>query len=90
MTCTFLAWLLDSLDLLRYGSGSKKRDTLKLVSRVDYGFDQWSVVSFVIKKFLVYLLIVKQCIYLVTQIYLVQLHFHLLSSGNKFTDILYF
>ena len=26
----------------------------RLVSRVDVGFDQWSVVSFVIKKFFVY------------------------------------
>ena len=37
----------------------------RLMPKVDYGFDQWSVVSFVIKKHLVYLFMVKQCIYLV-------------------------
>ena len=46
--CTFTPWLLDSLDLLRYRSESNKIS--RLMPRVDYGFDQWSVVSFVIKK----------------------------------------
>ena len=31
--------------------------------RVDYGFDQWSVLSFVIKELFVYLFMAKQCIY---------------------------
>ena len=69
--------LLDSLDLPRCDSESKKRDTLRLVSRVDYGFDQWLVVSFVIKKLFVYLFMVKQCIYLVIQMYFTQIYFHL-------------
>ena len=43
--CIFLSWLLDSLDL-----PSRRKDTHQLMSRVDYGFNQWSVVSFVIKK----------------------------------------
>ena len=65
-----LPWLLDSFDLPRYGSESKKRYLPRLVSRADYGFDQWSVVSFVIKKLFVYLFMVKQCIYLVVQMYI--------------------
>ena len=56
--CTFMSWLLDSLDL-----PSRRKDTHRLMSRVDYGFNQWSVVSFVIKKLYVYLFMVKQCIY---------------------------
>ena len=39
------------------------------MSRVDYGFNQWSVVRFVIKKLYVYLFMVKQCIYLVIHTY---------------------
>ena len=46
--CTFMSWLLDSLDLL-----SRRTDTHRLISRVVY---QWSVVSFVIKKLYVYYL----------------------------------
>ena len=42
---TFTSWLLDSLHL-----PSQRNDTHRLMSRVDYGFNQWSVVSFVIKK----------------------------------------
>ena len=34
------------------------------MSRVDYGLNQWSFVSLVIKKLYVYLFMVKQCIYL--------------------------
>ena len=41
--CTFMSWLLDSLDL-----PSQIKDTHRLMSRVD--FSQRSVVSFVIKK----------------------------------------
>ena len=41
-----MPWLLDCLDLPRYGSESKKRYTPRLVPSVDYGFDQWSIVSF--------------------------------------------
>ena len=64
-----MPWLLDSLDLSRYGSKSKEKYTPRLVSRIDYGFDQKSVVSFVIKKLFVYQFMVKQCIYLVIQMY---------------------
>ena len=68
----------------------EEKVTPRLVSRVDYGFDQWSVVSFVIKKFFVYLFMVKQCIYLVIRMYFMQIYFHLLSSGNKFTEFFVF
>ena len=80
--CTFMSWLLDSLDL-----PSRRKDTHRLMSRVDYGFNQWSVVSFVIKKLYVYLFMVKQCIYLVILMYSMQIYFLVLWSGNKFTDI---
>ena len=49
--CTFMSWLLDSLDLL-----SRRKDTHRLISKVVCGFNQWSVVSFVIKKLCVYYL----------------------------------
>ena len=49
--CTFISWLLDLLDLL-----SRRKDTHRLISRVVYGFNQWSPVSFVIKKLYVYYL----------------------------------
>ena len=58
LTCTFMPWLLNSLDLPRYVWF--RMMTPRLVSMVDYGFDQWSVVSFVIKKLFVYLFMVKQ------------------------------
>ena len=45
--CTFMSWLLDSLDLL-----SRRKDA----HRVACSFSQWSVVSFVIKKRYVYYL----------------------------------
>ena len=83
--CTFMSWLLDSLDL-----PSRRKDTHRLMSRVDYGFNQWSVVSFVIKKLYVYLFMVKQCIYLVILMYFMQIYFHLLWSENKFTDFAVF
>ena len=62
------------------------RCTPRLVSKIDYGFDQWSVVSFVIKKLFVYLFMVKECIYLVIQMYFKQIYFYFLWFGNKFTD----
>ena len=52
------------------------RSAVCLVSRVDYGFDQWSVVSFIIKKHFLYLLMVKHCVHLVIQMYLIQIYFH--------------
>ena len=57
MNCTFMPWILDSLDQPRYGSESNDilRCTPSLVSKIDYGFDQWSIVSFVIKTFFMYL-----------------------------------
>ena len=66
------------------------KDTHWLMSRVDYGFDQWSVVIFIIKKLYVYLFIVKQCIYLVTLMYFMQIYFQLSWAGNKFTDFVVF
>ena len=47
----------------------RRKYTNRLMSRVDYGFNQWSVVRFVIKKLYVYLFMVKQCIYLVIHTY---------------------
>ena len=90
MTCTFVPWLLYSLNLPRYGTEWKKRYTPRLVSRVGYSFDQCSVVGFVIKKLFVHLFMAKQCIYLVTQMYFMQIYFHLLWSANKFTDFFVF
>ena len=72
--CTFTSWLLDSLDL-----PSGRKNTHRLASRVDYSFNQWSVVSFVIKK---YIFMVKQCIYLVILMYFMQINFHFLWSEN--------
>ena len=69
---------------------SRRKDTHRLMSRVDYGFNQWSVVSFVIKNLYVYLFMVKQCIYLVILMYSMQIYFLVLWSGNKFTDIVVF
>ena len=54
--------LLDFLEQSRYSSESKKTYTTRLMSRVDCGFDQWSVKSFVIKETLYVLFMVKQCI----------------------------
>ena len=47
---------------------SRRKDTNRLMSRVDYGFSQWSVVSFVIKKLFVYLFMVKQYIFSYTHV----------------------
>ena len=60
------------------------------MSKLDFGFNQWSVVSFVVKKLYVYLFMVKQCIYLVILMYFMQLYSHLLWSGNKFADFVVF
>ena len=60
------------------------------MSRLDYDFNQWSVLSFVIKKLYVYLFMAKQGMYLVILMYFMQVYFHLLWSGNKFTDFLAF
>ena len=76
------------------------RCTPRLVCKIDYGFGQWSGVSFVIKK-LVYLFMVKECIYLVIhctsykytsviQMYFMQIYFYFLWFGNKFTDFCVF
>ena len=83
--CTFMSWLLGSL-----GLPSRRKDTHQLMSRVDYGFNQCSVVSFVIKKLYVYLFMVKQCTYLFILMYFMQIYFHLLWSENKFTDFVVF
>ena len=57
--CTFMSWLLHSLDLPGRG-----KDTHRLMSRVDYGFNQWLVVSFVMKKFYVYLFTDGETVYI--------------------------
>ena len=64
-TCTFMHWLLDS----------SARYTHRLASRTDYVFDQWSVVSFVIKSIFVHLLMANECIWLIKQMYFLQIHF---------------
>ena len=93
VTCTFMSWLLDSLDQPRYGSAISP-DThpgcYLGLSIIDYGFDQWSVVRFAIKKLFVYLFMVKECIYLVIQMYLTQIYFYFLWFGNKLTDFCVF
>ena len=79
--CTFMSWLLGS-----FGLPSRRKDTHKLMSRVDYGFNQCSVVSFVVKKVYVYLFMVKQCTHLFILMYFMQIYFPLLWSENKFID----
>ena len=82
--------LLDSLNLPWYSSESKKNiHPGKLVCTVDYEFDQWSVVSSVIKK-LAYLFMMKQCIYLVIQMYFMQIYFYISRSRNKFPNFFMF
>ena len=49
-----------------------------MVSKIDYGFAQWSVVSFVIKKLFVYLFMVKECIYIVIEMYFMEMYFYFL------------
>ena len=83
--CTFMPCLLGSL-----GLPGRRKDTHQLISRVDYGFNRCSVVSFVIKKLYVYLFMVKQCTYLFILMYFMQIYFHLLWSENKFTDFVVF
>ena len=83
--CTFMSWLLGSL-----GLPSRRKDTHQLMSRVDYIFNQCSVVSFVIKKLYVYLFMVKQCTYLFILMYFMQIYFHLLWSENKSTNFVVF
>ena len=61
-------YVLDSLNMLRYSSESKNRYTPRLMSTVDYGFDQWSVVCFVVNKLCVYLIMVKQHIFSYTEV----------------------
>ena len=63
---TFMSWLLDSLDL-----PSRRKDTHRLMSRVDYGFNLWSIVL-LSRNFM--------CIYLWwNSIYLVILHANIFS-----------
>ena len=83
--CTYISSLLGSLDL-----PSRRKDTHPLMSRVDYGFNQSSVVRSVIMKLYGYLFMVKQSIYLVILMHFMQIHFHLLWFGNKFTDFVIF
>ena len=68
----------------------RRKDTHRLMTRPDCGLNQWSVVSFVIKKLYVYLFMVKQCIYLVILMYFMQIYFHLLWSENKSTNFVVF
>ena len=42
----------------------------------DYNFDSWPIVSFVIKNLVVAIFMVKQCKYLVIQVYFVQMYFY--------------
>ena len=76
---TFMSWLLDSLDLL-----SRKRDTHWLISRVVYGFNQGSVVSFVIKK------LEKVYIYFVILMYSMKYIFTFHDLGINLQILLYF
>ena len=71
-------------------SSSMPRCIPRLVSKTDYGFDQWSVVSFVFKKLFAYLFMVKECIYLVLHTYFMQIYFYILWFWNKFIDFCVF
>ena len=82
---TFMSWLLDALDL-----PSRRKDTHRLMSRVDYGFNQWPVVRLVIKKLHMYLFMVKQCTYLVILMQFMQIYFHLFWFGINLQILLYF
>ena len=62
--CTFMSWLLDSLDL-----PSRRKDTHRLMSSADYGFNQWSVASFLIKKLYVYLYMLKLYVFSYTHVF---------------------
>ena len=64
------------------------RCTPRLVSNTDYGFDQWSVVCFVIKNIFVHLFMVKECTCLVTQMYFMQIYFYFLWFENECIDFL--
>ena len=48
---------------------SRRKDTHRLMSRIDYGFNQWLVVSFVNKKLYVYLSMVKLYIFSNTRVF---------------------
>ena len=48
---------------------SRRKDTHRLISRIDYGFNQWLVVSFVNKKLYVYLSMVKLYIFSNTRVF---------------------
>ena len=74
--------LLDSLDQHMYASESQNsipsqipRYTPRLVSRIDYGFDQCSVLSFVIKKCFVFIYGERVYIGLIIQMYFMQIYF---------------
>ena len=80
--CTFTSWLLGSL-----GLPSRRKDTHQLMSRVEYGFNQCSVVSFVIRKLCVliygetvhiYLYSCNSCKYIFT-IYDLKINLQILS-----------
>ena len=82
--CTFMSWLLNSLDL-----ASRRKDTHRLMSRLDYGFNQWSDVSLVIKKLYVHLFMVKLYIFSYTHV----LHASIFSPfiiWEKTTDFVVF
>ena len=86
--CIFMSWSLDSLDLPFFRSALDH--THRLRSRVDYGFNQWSDVNFVIKNLYLCLFMVKQCICLVILMCFMQIYFHLLWSENKSTNFIVF
>ena len=98
-SCTFMPWLLDFLDQPMYASESQNsipsqipRYTPRLVSRIDYGFDQCSVVSFVIKKvFCIYLW--WKSVYMLNYTNVLYANIFLtlgIKFGNKFTYIFVF
>ena len=71
-------------------SSNIHRCTPSLISQINYGFDQWSVVSFVIKKLSLYSFMVKECIHLVIQMFFMQIYFNFWWFGNKYTDFCLF
>ena len=82
LTCTFMPWLLNSLYLSRYGSEWwHPRWWLWLTMVLTNG--QFYVLFS--RNFFVYLFMVKEYIYLVIQMYFMQIYFDFLWFGNKFT-----
>ena len=68
----------------------KPRYTPRLVCSIDYGFDQWLVVNFVIKNPFYVFIYGKKCICLFTHMCFMQIYFYLLWFWNKIAHFFVF